>query len=45
MCLIRFGSGRRPPENLLFDSMGPLGHVKGRQPHDWTESHTVLGLG
>jgi hypothetical protein len=45
MVAIGFASRKRIPKNVLFDGMGPLGHMEGRQPHDRSESHTVLGLG
>jgi len=33
------------PEDLLFDGMSPLGHMKRSQPHGRTVSHPSLGLG
>jgi hypothetical protein len=36
---IGFTSREHPPKDVLFDGMGPLGNVKGRQPHDRARSH------
>ena len=41
---ISFDSRKRHSKDMLFDHMGPLGNVKGRQPYGLTGSHKPLGV-
>ncbi len=44
VCQVGFASRNHPPKDVLLDGVGPLGHVKRRQPHGRLHCHPALSL-